>query len=124
MPADEHSPGAGDLGVHLEIEAKAKTTHNYGELLKRGMNWADGQAIEMGKLAFAKLDAIDRVKVVMAAETQKAVQNSVPGQFFNQTLRDGVLFYYGHEETWENVGFPHALQPIGFPDHADAPQAK
>ncbi|NNE91285.1 MAG: hypothetical protein HKN23_06530 [Verrucomicrobiales bacterium] len=120
LPPDDFSPGAGDLGVHFEIEQHAKSIHNYELLLQRGMKWADDQVKAMGKADFAALDDEDRVKIIEVAEADEA-ENSVPRQFFFHTLRDGVNFYYGHSESWPGIGFPHPPQPIGFPDYARAP---
>ncbi len=120
FPEDEQSPAAGSLGVHLRIQKRASEIPEYEALLEKGMAWADSQAISLGKLRFAQLDEPDRVKIVAAAEASR--QGSGTWLFFFHTLRDSTAFYYEHEESWSGVGFPHAPQPIGFPDHAEAPQ--
>jgi len=118
-PADNISPAASDLGVHLQIKEKAVSVRNYTELLKRGMAWADAEAPALGAKSFADLDESGREKIVSTAEAME--ETSVPGLFFFHTLRDGAHFYYGHRESWTVVGFPRPPQPVGFPDFAVPP---
>lgn len=119
-PADEVSPAATELNVHLAIEEKAESVHNYSELLRRGTAWADEEAAALGKTGFAELDEAGREKIVSTAEAMEAT--SVPGMFLLHTLRDGALFYYGHEAGWAVVGYPHPPQPVGFPDYSEPPE--
>lgn len=119
LPRDAESPAASELQVHRQIMEKAVRTPGYTRLLKAGMRWADTQAAERGAVSFLALNETGREAV--AAQAEAMGLKSVPGVFFNQTLKDARQFYYEQASSWAGVGFPHAPQPIGFTDYMEAP---
>lgn len=119
FPADLNSPGAGEIGVHLEILKKADGIPEYARLILSGTGWADAMAVAKGGIDFARLD--DTAKIEIVSEAESLGPESGPGYFFVHTLQDTTTFYYSHRESWSGLGFSHSPQPIGFPDFADAP---
>ena len=118
FPEDEHSPGAGSLGVHLQILAKADTIPEYGRLIVSGVGWANGMAEARGVSRFAALTDLQRIEVVAEADLQGP--KTGPGYFFVHTLQDATALYYGHRESWGGLGFTTTPQPLGYPDYEKA----
>ncbi|MEC5128297.1 gluconate 2-dehydrogenase subunit 3 family protein [Verrucomicrobiales bacterium BCK34] len=119
FPGDDFSPGAGALGVHLQILEKADAIPEYGRLIVSGTGWANGMAAVKGISSFAALTELQRVEVVAEAESQGP--KSGPGYFFVHTLQDATNFYYGHRESWAGLGIANPPQPLGYPDFEKAP---
>ncbi|WP_309005840.1 gluconate 2-dehydrogenase subunit 3 family protein [Pelagicoccus sp. SDUM812005] len=119
LPRDGSSPAASELQVHQQIVAKAAETPHYTRLLRAGMQWADKQARDRNASSFLSLHEAGREAIVAQAEAMGT--KTMPGMFFYQTLKDARQFYYEHAASWPGVGFPHAPQPLGFPDYAEAP---
>ena len=120
FPADGASPSGSALGVESQILEKAASIPQYQQLLSIGVRWAHAQALARGVASFAALDVEAREAVVAEAEAMGL--QAPPGLFFYHTLKDARQFYYGHQASWDGVGFPHAPQPIGFTDYMEAPK--
>jgi hypothetical protein len=120
LPSDEMGQGAGRLGVHLQIIEKAASKKQYLQLLELGVRWTDQEASKLGASRFTELSS-DQAEAVVAGAESLGLQ-SMPGLFFYHTLRDAKSFYYGRKASWAGVGFPHAPQPLGFMDYAEAPK--
>ncbi|MEN8724853.1 MAG: gluconate 2-dehydrogenase subunit 3 family protein [Lentimonas sp.] len=121
LPTDQHSPGAGSLGVHLDILEIAKSKLQYQQLLKVGMLWADTEARKWGALNFADLP-VEQAELLVGKTESMGLQ-AMPGLFFYHTLKDAKAAYYTRKESWSGVGFPHAPQPLGYIDYAEAPKS-
>jgi len=119
-PSDEISPGAGRLNVHLDILNKARPDKNYIGLLKFGVRWADAGAKQLGKESFAALDSEAREQIMAKAEANGL--SGLPGYFFQQTRRDGAVFYYSKKESWAGLAINRPPQPIGYPFHSMPPE--
>ncbi len=120
FPEDERSPGAGALGVHLQILEKADAIPEYGRLLVSGTGWANGMAAAKGISRFSDLTELQRIEIVAEAESQGP--KTGPGYFFVHTLQDATAFYYAHRESWGGLGFSNPPQPLGYLDFEKAPE--
>jgi len=120
MPADEVSPGAGELGVPLQVADKAAVNPDYLALIRSGCRWLDTRARERGGMDFAELDEAEREAVVRL--TESAERGSMPRSFFEQTLRDTYLYYYARQESWGMLDYRGPPQPLGFMDYTRPPQ--
>ena len=121
MPADEFSPGAGELGVSLQIAHKAVMNRAYLKLVKAGCRWLNTQARAQGGQNFAALDEADRE--VVARLTEGSQPGSTPRLFFERTLDDTFLYYYARRESWVMLAYHGPPQPLGFMDYTRPPQA-
>ena len=120
LPADVHSPGAGELDVHTSIADKAAVNPKALKLVRAGCRWLERQAQQQGKPAFAELGEEDRAAVVERAEY--ALPGSLPRVFFEYTREAAFVFYYARPESWVMLDYPGPPQPIGFTDFARAPK--
>jgi hypothetical protein len=120
LPPDAHSPGAGELGVHLHITEKAAINPKAVKLVRAGCRWLERQAQQQGKTAFAELGEQDRTAVVERAEN--AAPRSLPRVFFEYTREATFVSYYAHPESWAMLDYPGPPQPVGFTDFARAPK--
>lgn len=121
MPADERSPGAGELGVPLRIVGKAAMNRGYQQTIEAGCRWLDTRAREFDGRNFASLIEAGRAAVASLAES--AAPGSIPRLFFERTLDDTFLYYYARRESWVMLGYRGPPQPLGFMDHTQPPQA-
>jgi hypothetical protein len=121
LPADAHSPGAGELGVHTHIADKAAGNAAALKLVRAGCQWLEQQAQQRGKQAFAELNEQSRAKVVELAENSPT--NSLPRVFFDYTREDTYLYYYACPESWAMLDYPGPPQPLGFTDFTRPPKA-
>lgn len=120
MPADEVSPGAGELGVSLRVVEKAAMNPDYLALIRSGCRWLNTRSREPNGMDFAELDEAGREAVVRLAEN--AERGSMPRSFFEQTLRDTYFFYYARPESWGMLEYRGPPQPRGFMDYTRPPQ--
>lgn len=122
LPADEISPGAGELGVPARIADKASGNPGYLKLVKSGCRWLDQQARDRGARDFAALDEDEREVIVRLAE--QSAPRSLPRKFFEKTRDDTFQFYYARPESWVMLEYPGPPQPLGFMDYAQPPSTQ
>lgn len=120
LPADVHSPGAGELGVHTRIADKAAGNPATLKLVRAGCRWLDQQARGRAKAVFTELDEQDREALVRQAEN--SAPKSLPRVFFQHTREYAFQFYYARPESWAMLEYPGPPQPRGFPDHTQPPR--
>jgi len=121
LPADEYSPGAGELGIPASLADKTIRNPGYLKLVKSGCRWLDQQARDRGARDFAALDESKREIVVRSAE--QSAPRSLPRMFFERTRDDTFLFYYARPESWVMLGYKGPPQPLGFMDYTRPPSA-
>ena len=119
LPGDDSAPSALDLSLPAQILEKAARFPYYTALLTQGFAWTDSQAALRGSPTFAALDEANRIEIIEYSET--AEPGSGPRLLFDHLHTNAIALYHGSAESWAAVGFPHAPQPLGFLDFADAP---
>jgi hypothetical protein len=118
IPADD-VPGAGELGITERLLEKAKMNRNYADLLAKGCQWLDRQAVLQGYTAFAPMPAALKDTVIqMAADSPS---RSLPRVLFKRVWEDACFYYYSHPEILKRLAYAGPPQPAGFPDHDSPP---
>ncbi len=120
IPADDSSPGAGEVGVAWELIRQGQSRSRLGQLLRRGCAWLDREAVALGGVDFDSLGRDQREAVVRRAA--EAERRSLPRVFFDQVCQRNFRHYYARPETWPSLGYGGPPQPDGFPDHAQPPR--
>ena len=118
IPEDE-TPGAIALEIPAKMLEKASRDKSYRVLLEGGGFYLENEAWQLGKPSFVALDEAERIEVVERAASSPI--GSFPRRFFDLTRYDALSFYYARLETWESLSYPGPPQPVGFPDHEQAP---
>ena len=118
IPEDE-TPGAIALEIPAKMLEKASRDKGYRGLLERGSLYLETQAWRIGKPSFVALDEAQRIEIVERAASSPV--GSFPRRFFDLTRYDALSFYYARLESWKSLSYPGPPQPVGFPDHDQAP---
>ena len=88
--------------------------------LVEGVAWLDREARSRHGAAFASLAASDRAAIVRAAEEEGL--GTVPHYFYRVVRDRAMQLHFAHPAVWRAIGLPHAPQPEGYLDFAEAPR--
>jgi len=120
VPADE-SPGAVELGLHIDIEAGIRRRASYQELLVSGVVWFDRESEQRYQATFSQLSATARELLLTVAE--KSPRASAQHRLFNVLRSDVMRRYYTRAEAWTLLGYQGPPQPLGFANYNKSPVA-
>ena len=118
LPSDELSPGAGELGVHLELVTMARKDPRALRLLVLGLAWVADEAKAVGSVPFAQLSLKDSGQIV--AKSAGIERGEMPRVFFQYTLRVSKELYYSKPEAWAGLDLQRPPQPMGYMDYQEA----
>jgi len=118
VPADE-SPGAVQLGIHLDIEASVRSHQEYQNLLVSGFAWLDQEAENRFQRRFGELPGEGRELLLTAAE--KSPRRTAQYRLFTVLRADVMRRYYTHPDAWPSLAYKGPPQPLGFTDYTKPP---
>lgn len=118
IPSDT-TPGAGAVGLLNQFMALAARDTAFRRLIVDGCRWLDLRARAEFEAPFAELGVVPRESIVEQAATAPA--RSMPREFFQVAWDEAIFHYYADPRSWPGLGFDRPPQPLGYPDHADAP---
>ncbi len=119
IPADE-TPSALQAGVKEKIIAKAAADSRYETMLRKGCQWLDLKARNIGKNDFYELSDGERELVVARAASGE--KGSIPYLFFASMRYDAFYYYYADPVTWKSLNYQGPPQPKGFRDYVLPPR--
>lgn len=119
IPGDTESAAASELQIDEFIRHKARLNTRYILLLREGCRWLDAEARKSGANDYAALHPATQEEIV--ARAAGADEHSLQRVFFERTRLDAMDAYYSDPRSWPTLGFSGPPQPIGYPDHAAAP---
>jgi len=111
IPADDITPSASALGVHLEIISYTKTDIAYGRLIQLGCRWLNHQSDG----DFTRLPGPQRIQILQWME--HADDHTLPALFFNRIRYQAMAYYYSQPASWKDLGLQHPPQPLGYMDY-------
>lgn len=101
-----------------ELEADRRTRRG----LLEGLRLLERRSRQRGAPDFASLPAERRAELFAACGRGR---DGGLERYFYRIVRDGaVRLHYSRPEVWEPLGVPHPPQPAGYPDYAEAPDAR
>ena len=119
LPAEPDFPGALTLGVDVRIVAAIEREPAYSRLAQEAWIWLDQRSRQAGG-AFSELPESGRQAIVAAAAASP--MGTAQRTFFQASLDDALFHAYADPRAWAGLGYAGPPQPIGFPDHAKAPE--
>lgn len=114
VPADEHGPGALDLGIDQELIVSARTDARLRRIILRG-----AETLEPGGAAFADLAPEEQIRRLRRAEA--APVGSAPRRLFDHLRATTFERFYARPESWASLGYPGPPQPAGYMDFQQPP---
>lgn len=109
LPADELTPAASTLNVHLLILKEAEQDPSLQQLIDEGLQWL---AQSVGPLALLDAAQIDRLLQAMS----DAGWDTGPKHFFYQLRDRTVSHYYANPLAWAGSAINRPPQPLGYPE--------
>lgn len=116
---DDSTPGAVAIGLLEGFMVRVAGDTAFRDLMGDACRWLDLRARAEFGAPFAELEAGARESIVDQAAG--APPRSMPREFFQAAWDEAVFQYYADPRSWPGLGFDRPPQPLGYPDHADAP---
>lgn len=109
LPADEFTPAASALNVHLQIMKDAKQDPSLGLLIADGCIWLTNTVGSLEALTPEQLEQLLQAMSESGWETG-------PRNFFHIIRDHAVMYYYANPRAWAGSPINHPPQPIGYPE--------
>ena len=113
-------PGWRETGVMPRLADELARDRRGRRGLVEGVAWLESAARSRHGAAFTTLAWAERAAIVRAAEVEPA--GSVPHYFYRVVRDRAMQLHYAHRTVWRALGLPHAPQPDGYLDFAQAPR--
>ena len=117
--AGEGVPDWRSTGVMPRLADELAARRQGRRALVEGVAWLDARAREVHGRTFRALPPAARAAVVASAE--RSAPGSLPHYLYRVVRDRAVELHYAHPSVWRPLGLPHAPQPEGYPDFAEAP---
>jgi len=109
LPADELTPAASKLDVHLLILNEAKQDPDLQQLIDDGCLW-----LQQSFSSFIELDDKQLERLLQAMSDTE--WNTGPKNFFYRIRDHAVFHYYADPQSWVGSAISRPPQPLGYPE--------
>lgn len=109
LPADELTPAASELNVHIQIMNDAIQNPGLESLIVEGCQWLKQS---LGSLSALDSEQIERLLFAMS----KADWDTGPRNFYHEIRDRAVMYYYADPRAWVGSAINRPPQPLGYPE--------